>query len=330
MVVSGTKLLPTSRALAFVSWRDRLGRLEFTDPSDPDVSEFFLPRIIEAENLTLLGRERKRRVFPQNDAKSLGLYLGLKLSSSGGVAIFVAQKQTASSLAEVAVDIYGRDVSIRPPREHAEVSELRALVRQHVENLSENCMATRAAQLGIFSHHGNTPHGIRLAVEHAMKQGLIRLVVCTSTLAQGVNLPIRYLIITGAQQGAERIKTRDFHNLLGRAGRSGMYTEGTIIFSDPRIYDGRHTSDERWRWSLTKALLDPSKSEECRSALLSVLDPFNSDDNKFGLRVVVPTLVRAHIGGVDHCRNLARRWSRQYEKENFICGWAFNAAGGKI
>jgi hypothetical protein len=72
-VVSRARLLPTSRALAFVSWRER--RLEFTDPSDPEIGEFFVPRIIEQEHQALFGRERRSRVFPQNDAKSLGLWL---------------------------------------------------------------------------------------------------------------------------------------------------------------------------------------------------------------------------------------------------------------
>lgn len=70
-----------------------------------------------------------------------------------------------------------------------------------------------------------------------MQHGLCKFVICTSTLAQGVNLPIRYLIITSLYQGAEKIKVRDFHNLIGRVGRSGMHTEGSIIFADPAIYD---------------------------------------------------------------------------------------------
>ena len=74
---------------------------------------------------------------------------------------------------------------------------------------------------GIFSHHSILAHGIRLAVEHAMRDH-VRFVVCTSTLAQGVNLPIRYLIVTSVyREHGTRIKVRDFRNLIGRAGRVG-------------------------------------------------------------------------------------------------------------
>ena len=92
-----------------------------------------------------------------------------------------------------------------------------------------------------------------------MRQGSIRFVICTSTLAQGVNLPIRYLIVTSVYQGVERIKVRDFHNLIGRAGRAGMHTEGSILFADPNVYDKRYDRDERWRWGQVKELLDPGK-----------------------------------------------------------------------
>ncbi|MHB1371287.1 MAG: helicase-related protein, partial [Pseudomonadaceae bacterium] len=111
------------------------------------------------------------------------------------------------------------------------------LTHLHVENLGADAPASQSAVHGIFPHHGNTPHGIRLAVEHAMRDDLVRFVVCTSTLAQGVNLPIRYLIVTSVYQGMERIKVRDFHNLIGRAGRAGMHTEGSILFADPVVYD---------------------------------------------------------------------------------------------
>lgn len=50
--------------------------------------------------------------------------------------------------------------------------------------------------------------------------------------------PIKYLLITSIHIGQELIKTRNFQNLIGRTARSGIYTEGSIIITDPKIYDG--------------------------------------------------------------------------------------------
>ena len=96
-----------------------------------------------------------------------------------------------------------------------------------------------------------------------MRTDRARFVICTSTLAQGVNLPIRYLLVTSVYQGAERIKVRDFHNLIGRAGRAGMHTEGSILFADADVYDGRNRNNDKWRWKQVKELLEPSNSEPC-------------------------------------------------------------------
>jgi hypothetical protein len=108
-----------------------------------------------------------------------------------------------------------------------------------------------------------------------MKTDLINFVVCTSTLAQGVNLPIRYLIVTGVYQGGERILVRDFHNLIGRAGRAGMHTEGSIIFADTKVFDKKYDVKERWRWSTAKNLLDPSNAEPSGSSISAIFTPFS-------------------------------------------------------
>src|SRR3546814_15745773 len=107
-----------------------------------------------------------------------------------------------------------------------------------------------------------------------MKEGHAKFVICTSTLTQGVNFPIRYLIVSATQQGKEKIKVRDFHNLLGRAGRAGMPTEGSVIFSAPSLYDQRGNRDERWRWVATKNLLDPARAAPSRSSILDLFDGY--------------------------------------------------------
>ncbi|MBB4214849.1 replicative superfamily II helicase [Rhizobium sp. BK212] len=108
------------------------------------------------------------------------------------------------------------------PVEVSDQAEIGKIARLFEHQLGSATPATRAAAVGVLAHHANVQHGIGLSIEHAMKEGLARFVVCTSTLAQGVNFPIKYLIITGIYQGRDRMLVRDFHNLMGRAGRAGM------------------------------------------------------------------------------------------------------------
>lgn len=279
IVVPGLNMTTTNRSVAFTSWVEQLGRLQFVNYNNPEEEEFFVPRIIERHKLKLKKLERRQRFFPDHsDSKSIALYLGLKLVHNGGVAIFCGTKSIASGFCEQVVDVFERGLPLITPNAFSDESEIIKLTNLYQLHLGEDAYATHSAALGVLTHHANIPHGIRLAVEYALKEDLAKFVICTSTLAQGVNLPIRYLVVTSMFQGRDQIKVRDFHNLIGRAGRSGKYTEGSILFADPNIYDGKSTYRQSWRWELAKDLLNPLKSEPCASALLTIFDQLQDPD----------------------------------------------------
>lgn len=291
-VVAGRDLLPTAKSIAFASWEHQRGWLQYVKPDDPDESEFFVPRIINVLPLAKLRANERDRVFPERDrpqdhseSTEVGLYLGLHLVPNGSVALFCGQKDTVTKLCRRAVEIFARKVDLPQPLKQSDPEQVAKIAALCASQLGAQSTTAEAAALGIFGHHANTPHGIRLAIEHAMKVGHAKFVVCTSTLAQGVNFPIKYLVITATQQGRERIKIRDFHNLMGRAGRAGMHTEGSVIFSAPALYDERE-GQGRWRWRDTKNLLDPAQSEPVGSSILDLFKPY--DQPGTGLSVELP------------------------------------------
>ena len=58
-----------------------------------------------------------------------------------------------------------------------------------------------------------------------------------------MNIPIKYLLITGTNFASAKLSVRNFQNLIGRAGRSGVYTEGNIIVTESKLYDERMEAD---------------------------------------------------------------------------------------
>ena len=62
---------------------------------------------------------------------------------------------------------------------------------------------------------------------------------------------------------------------MGRAGRAGMYGEGTVIFTDPRLYDERFA--KTYRWQETINLINPDSAEPTGSTLLSLFEPLRND-----------------------------------------------------
>lgn len=297
-VINGVSLLPTSRSVAFASWLDRLGQLFFFESNEYTQYDYFVPKIIEQFKFERLPRQKKDRFFPEkNEPNDIALYLGLKLVPKGAVAIFCGRKDTATGFAKRVIDIYELGLEITPPAAVSNQDEIRRMRVLFDENYGQNSVFSRSASLGVFVHHGATPQGIRLSIEFAMQKGLIKFVACTSTLAQGVNLPIRYLIVASIYQGQEKIKVRDFQNLVGRAGRSGMHTEGLIIFADSDVYDKRRT--ERWKFDSSVQLLFPDRSELTTSSISEILQPIMSVDEKTSLTVGAEYLMNILLGAED-------------------------------
>ncbi len=276
-VADGVTLLPTSRAVAFASWADTLGQLMFYESGHYQEHDYFVPRVIEATDLPYADEDSQ---FPTHRKSSdIALYLGLRVVKNGAVAIFCGTKSVAAGIAKRIVEVADAGYQTDWPSRYANETEIAALGRLITGNFGPDSILTRAAELGVFTHHSNTPHGLRLALEYSMQRGLINFIACTSTLAQGVNLPIRYLIVTSIYQGDVKVKVRDFQNLIGRAGRSGMHTEGVVVFADSNVYDTRRSRSESWRFSSAVELLSPDRAEGVTSSLLLLLAPIKLPRN---------------------------------------------------
>lgn len=65
-------------------------------------------------------------------------------------------------------------------------------------------------------------------IEGAFKQNIIRVLVATSTLSSGVNLPARRVIIKSPQCHGFPIDILQYRQMIGRAGRMGVDTAGLL------------------------------------------------------------------------------------------------------
>lgn len=82
-----------------------------------------------------------------------------------------------------------------------------------------------AVRNGVAYHHGKLPTHVRMVIEEAIKAGEIRTITCTSTLLQGVNLPVQNIIIRNPnlfvvqKSHSTKLTNYELANLRGRAGR---------------------------------------------------------------------------------------------------------------
>jgi POLQ-like helicase len=283
-IVKGGDCLPTIRSNAFVSWLGNSGQLQYIDKDLAQDKNYFVPRIINQVNLGKRPREKNDRLFPlKGNANSVAGYLGMILSQQAPSAIFCGSKATVLNICSMLVDMISRGLDIGSPTTKSDTGELHKISELAKCHFGRDSVVAKAVSHGVLPHSSNIPNGLRVSTEWAIENKKASLVVCTSTLAQGVNLPIKYLIITSTFQAGEKISTRDFHNLIGRAGRSGFYTEGSIIFANSDIYDKRLNYYDKWRWEQALELLDPLNTEDCSSSLMNIATSF--EPNPFGWNV---------------------------------------------
>lgn len=82
---------------------------------------------------------------------------------------------------------------------------------------------------GIAVHHGKMPGLLARRLKAVIDQGLVRVIIATSTLSEGVNIPVNFLLMPSVCRGAGVLSLQEFTNLIGRAGRPGVSTEGSAL-----------------------------------------------------------------------------------------------------
>lgn len=86
---------------------------------------------------------------------------------------------------------------------------------------------------GLAMHSSALPEDIRFLIEDLMANNEIRILVATTTIAQGINFPVSSIIMASYNyrdkiQGTYPMPTRDFWNLVGRAGRMDQKRLGLV------------------------------------------------------------------------------------------------------
>lgn len=159
--------------------------------------------------------------------------LPAKLSAPDALNIVYANTPAeAETCAKQIFEYLGPDADGTDPR----LSELQDLIRKSVHS---SYLLSEVITRGVAFHYGNMPQPVRQGVEELYRSGLIRFLVCTSTLLEGVNLPCTNIWIMNPRRGRGNPMTPfDFWNLAGRAGRWGAEFAGNIVCIGTRANGG--------------------------------------------------------------------------------------------
>jgi hypothetical protein len=86
---------------------------------------------------------------------------------------------------------------------------------------------------GVAFHHAGLPLDVLALVEDELRSGRLTHLVSTTTLTEGVNLPVHTVVLAETRwDGSEvHLSGPRMLNALGRAGRAGIETEGWVVFA---------------------------------------------------------------------------------------------------
>jgi ATP-dependent RNA helicase HelY len=121
--------------------------------------------------------------------------------------------------------------------ERIEIARTAALYTQNIAEEDLDVLGYRewlmALERGIAAHHAGLLPSFKGAVEDLFQRGLVKAVFATETLALGINMPARTVVLEKLTkwngEGHVSITPGEYTQLTGRAGRRGIDIEGNAV-----------------------------------------------------------------------------------------------------
>lgn len=164
--------------------------------------------------------------------KSISKYEDLNLlmdtiDEGGQCLVFVSSRKNAEAFAKRAA----KALHLESPELSLYRKQLERIAGTDQEKALANCVGSGAA-----FHHAGLRKEARNIVEEGFRKGAVRCISSTPTLAAGLNLPARRVIVRDYRrfstgEGMIPIPAREYHQMAGRAGRPHLdpYGEAVLI-----------------------------------------------------------------------------------------------------
>ncbi len=154
------------------------------------------------------------------------------LAEGGQCVVFANTRKSSESIAQKLARSLSKKI---PEGERASLLEAKQQVMRFAE--TDTCAKLAACvEHGVAFHHAGLKGEHRRIVEEEFRKNRIKVIACTPTLAAGLNLPARRVIIRDYKRfdvnyGSVPIPVLEYKQMAGRAGRPGLdpYGEAVLI-----------------------------------------------------------------------------------------------------
>lgn len=240
--------------------------------------------------------------------------LGVESVLDGGQSLLFAEtRNRSSSLATKAADAILHSLKKKEIEELENISKKILQSNEHTELVKT--LATLVKK-GVAFHHAGLNPNCRQTIETEFRSGKIKLLAATPTLAAGVNLPARRVVISSISRynsrvGANRpISVLEYKQLCGRAGRPQYddYGEAIIVGNsnsselidyyvngEPEPIESKITDDKSLRIHVLSLIVTSPgiKKDEILDFFLQTLGGLQSTKStiKFGIDIAIKFLL---------------------------------------
>ncbi|GAB3292994.1 DEAD/DEAH box helicase [Parasphingorhabdus pacifica] len=234
----------------------------------------------------------------------------------------------------------------------SEIAEIREVIDERTSELPESDLSVlgfwewrEALERGVAAHHAGLLPAFKETVEELFVRGLVKAVFATETLALGINMPARTVVLERLVKfnGESHVDLTpgEYTQLTGRAGRRGIDIEGHAVVLwqpgvDPKQVAGLAStrtyplrSSFRPGYNMAVNLVNRVGKDAARELLEQSFAQFQADRSVVGLSRRVDRNLTAlegyaesaqcHLGDFDEYFQLRRRISereKQLAKQN--------------
>jgi len=224
----------------------RLLALSATIPNAGEIAEWLGARLIESDWRPVPLREgvffngigtfndgTERRVRPESDSDAVNLALDT-IKEGGQVLVFVNTRKATEAVARSAGPHVSETVG---EKDLAYLKKLSDDVIASTAEPTHQCRKLAETVMnGVAFHHAGINYSQRKLVEDAFRANKLKLIVATTTLAMGLNLPSRRVVVRDWMRyesgvGQRPVPAIEIKQMSGRAGRPGFddYGEALIV-----------------------------------------------------------------------------------------------------
>ena len=258
---------PSAERFGILRWRGNHVRIDWRGDF-----ESYNPKFVKSKPL---GFGKRRNPFPNNKNEAVAA-TAVRLANVGPVMIFSARANSVPGLAKAVLLALGE----KPTRHPWPDSSWNMFSATCEEELPTDSIEFKAAQYGVICHSNRLPPQVRLATEHLMRSNAPKIIIATTTLAQGVNIGISSVIVSTPYISREPINHRDFWNICGRAGRAFVDGEGKVLYAIDDTRSRWHVNKDK---GLAKIYFESASSDPVDSGLLYALHSIKDVAQRTGI-----------------------------------------------